>query len=91
MRTLLWFILGYGLAIGAALCAIAAGGLVAVGVAAHLFLKREPGMIDVFNFDPSSMIARAPLPGAVALGFLTLYLLVSKRLRFVVRAERLAD
>ena len=90
MRTLLWFILGYGLAIGAALCAIAAGGLVAVGVAVHLFLKREPGMIDVFNFDPSSMIARAPLPAAVALGFFILYLLVGKRLRAVVRAERLA-
>jgi hypothetical protein len=31
------------------------------------------------------------LPAAVALGFLTLYLLVSKRLRSVVRAERLTD
>lgn len=88
MRTLLWFILGYGLAIAAALCAIAAGGLVAVGVAAHLFLKREPGMIDVFNFDPSSMAARAPVPAAVSLGFLALYLLVGRRLRAVVRAQR---
>ncbi len=90
MRTLLWFVLGYGLAIGAALCAIAAGGLVAVGVAAHLFLKREPGMIDIFNFDPSSMVAKAPAPAAVGLLFLVLYFVVARRLRLIVRAERRA-
>ena len=88
MRTLLWFILGYGLAVAAAICAIAAGGLVAVGVAAHFFVKREPGMSNVFNFDPSTMVGRAPTPAAVALGFFVLYVLVARRLRADVRGRR---
>ena len=90
MRTLLWFILGYGLAVAAALCAIAAGTLVGLGVAAHFLLKREPGMANIISFDPSGLVGRAPAPALISLGFITLYLMVALRLRARVRAERSA-
>jgi len=88
VRTLLWFILGYGLAVAAAVCAIAAGTLAGLGVAAHLLLRREPGMAGVFSFDPSGLVGRALAPALVSLGFVALYLAVAWRLRARIRAGR---
>lgn len=88
MRTTLWFILGYGLAFAAGFLAVAAGALAGIGVAAHLLLKREPGMSDVLNFDPSNMVGRAPYPAVFALGFAVLFFLVARRLRTQDRIPR---
>ena len=90
MRTLLWFVLGFGLALAAALFAVAAGVLVTLGLAAHYLVKREPGMGDIFSFDPSNMVARAPAPAAAALGFLVIFFALAIRLRRTVRVARSA-
>jgi hypothetical protein len=87
MRTVLWFVLGFGLAFAAGVAVVAAGGLAAVGVAAHLLLQREPGMGDVLNFDPSSMAGHAPAPAAAALVVAALWLLVARRLRVQTRGR----
>lgn len=87
MRTVLWFVLGFGLAFAASVAAVAAVGLAAVGVAAHFLLQREPGMGDVLNFDPSTMVGRAPAPAAVAFIIALLWLLVARRSRSQARSR----
>jgi hypothetical protein len=91
MRTVLWFILGFGLAFAAGLAAVASGGLAGVGVAAHFLLQREPGMGDVLNFDPSEMLGRSPAPAAVAVGFVVAWFLVARRLKRRPRMSSRAD
>lgn len=91
MRTVLWFVLGFGLAFAACLAAVASGGLAGVAVAAHFLLQREPGMGDVLNFDPSEMLGRAPAPAAVAIALVVAWFLVARRLRRQSRVSNRAD
>lgn len=87
MRTLLWLILGFGLAFAAGIFALSAGALAAIGVASHVLLRREPGMVDVLSFDPSTMVSRAPLPAGVAILFVVAFAVVARRLRSEIRAR----
>lgn len=81
MSRLLLFGLGGAIGFLTAIATISAAALLGIGVVAHLLVRQSASIASVISFDPSSVAARAPYPGAIAFilfsAFWTLYGLLS--------------
>jgi hypothetical protein len=88
MRRLIPLIAGFGLGFAFVAATVSAGALFVIGVGGHLLARSDDAAATTISFDPSTVAARSPIPAAVALLLLTIFVAVFIRLR---RAERRFD
>jgi uncharacterized BrkB/YihY/UPF0761 family membrane protein len=88
VRRLIPLIAGFGLGFAIVAATVSATALFVIGVGGHLLARNDKSAATTISFDPSTVAARSPIPAAIAVLLLVLFVIIYFRLR---RAERRYD
>jgi hypothetical protein len=81
VRRLIPLIAGFGIGFAIVAATVSATALFVIGVGGHLLARSDQSAATTISFDPGTVAARSPIPAAIAVLLLILFVIVYLRLR----------